>query len=121
MTTVFSCSFGEVSWEACSLAMSWTVLRAGAGVLGASGEHFLGLFCGGLPPLFSFKWGFTFPFWVNFSVFLGDFLTGDLALEELFLVSFGCLAVVVPLELSLLDPMEKLWELLEDFLVLLSV
>ena len=66
----------------------------------------------------SFTVGLSFPFWVSASVFLGDFLTGDLPLVELFLVSLGCL--VVPLELSLLDPLVELWELLEDFLFLFS-
>ena len=62
--------------------------------------------------------GLSFPFWVNFSVFHGDFLTGDLPLVEPFLVSYGCL--VVPLELSLLDPLVELSDLREDFLLALS-
>ena len=62
--------------------------------------------------------GLSFPFWVKFSIILWDFLTGDLPLVEPFLVSYGCL--VVPLELSLLEPLVELSELREDFLLPLS-
>ena len=52
-----------------------------------------------------------FPFWVNFSVFLGEFLAGVLTFVDSFPVA---LELLVP---SLVDP---LLELREDFLLALS-